>query len=215
MRAMNVRAAASLPLLVLLAGCVKERDVLPARLDIAAAQACASQPTMTAARPLLQPDKDKPLAATVRFDETAPCVTDAKGNKSVYAVVDLSTGAAGSIVTVTSYPMGSTVFSPRLEFRDAQGALLRSVGRETFLYSGAQLQTQLRQREGERYLVIASDGESVGQSVERIQSTRSSTMVAAGPVMVPVNTGGEFRAQMVFAYNGEVSVTVEAIRKEK
>ena len=212
---MNARATAVLPLMLLLAGCVKERDVLPARLDIAATQACAAQPAMTAARPLLQPDKDKPLTATVRFDEAAPCVTDAKGSKSVYAVIDLSAGSAGSILTVSSYPMGSTVFSPRLEFRDAQGALLRSVARDTFLYSGAQLQAQLRQRDGERYLVIASDGESVGQSVERIQSTRSSTVVAAGPVMVPVNTGGEYRAQMVFAYNGEVTVTVEPVRKEK
>ena len=185
---------------------------MPARLEVSALT-CATSPNLTAAVAMIQAAKSDPHKATVRFDDTAACLTDAKGGKGVYAVIDLGQAEAGSILTVTSYPMGTTVFSPRLELRDGQGALTRDVGRETFHYSNHTLQSQLRVRAGERYLVIASDSPSVGQSVEHIQSSRTSTVVAAGPIYVPVNTGGEARSQMVFAHSGEVTAVLAPMPK--
>lgn len=162
---------------------------------------------------MVQESKSDPHKATVRFDETAACLADSKGTKGVYSVVDLGEGEPGSILTVTSYPMGTTVFSPRLEMRTAQGTLSREIGRDTFLYSNHALQAQLRVRAGERYLVIASDGASVGQSVEHIQSSRVSSGVMVGYVYVPVNTGGEAKAQLVFAHSGEVTATLAPMPK--
>ena len=140
-------------------------------------------------------------------------MADAKGVKSVYAVVDLAAGETGGILTVTSYAFGSTIFSPKLQIRDAQGALMREVRREDFMFNGRALQTQLRKRDGERFLVIASDGASVGQSVEHIQSSIVTSGVMVGTVYVPVNSGAEAKAQLVFAHNGEVTATLAPMPK--
>jgi hypothetical protein len=210
---MSARSIAALPLLVLLAGCVEAgREAMPARLEVSAPM-CATSPNLTSAIAMVQDGKNEPHKAKVRFDETAACLADAKGTKAVYAVVDLGQGEPGSILTVTSFPMGTTVFSPRLEIRNAQGGMSREVGRDAFLYSNHTLQAQLRVRSGERYLVIASDNATVGQSVEHIQSSRASTVVPAGPIYVPVNTGGEAKSQMVFAHSGEVTVALAPMPK--
>jgi|CXWL01.1.fsa_nt_gi hypothetical protein len=209
---MKARSIAALPLLLVVVGCQTGREAMPARLEISA-PTCATAPNLASAVAMVQPAKDEAHKATLRFDDAAACLADAKGNKAVYGVVDLGQGEPGSILTVTSYAMGSTVFSPRLELRDVQGALMREVSRDTFLYNNSALQTQLRVRAGERYLVIASDTASVGQSVEHIQSSRTSTVVPAGPIYVPVNTGGEARAQLVFAHSGEVATTLAPMPK--
>jgi ribosomal protein L2 len=211
---MTVRTylVAALPLLLLVAGCQTGREAMPARLEVSAS-ACAASPNLTSPVAMVQTAKDEPHKATVRFDDAATCLADAKGGKAVYAVVDLGQADTGSILTVTSYPMGTTVFSPRLELRDAQGAITREVGRDMFMYSNHALQTQLRVRTGERYLVIASDSASVGQSVEHIQSSRVSSGVMVGYVYVPINTGGEGRAQLVFAHSGEVAATLAPMPK--
>lgn len=201
-------------LAVVLGGCATGRQVLQPRLDVAAAE-CAATPNLASPRVLVQAKKDAPYAATIRFDESAPCVTDAAGAKSVYAVLELPADESAGIITVTSFAMGEAIFSPRLELCDAQGALTREIARDQFLYSGAAVQVQLRRRAGERFLVIASDAASVGKSVEQIQSLRNSTVVPAGPVYIPVNTGSEARSKLVFAHNGEVTTTVAPMPSDK
>lgn len=209
---MKARSIAALPLLLVVVACQTGHDAMPARLEVSA-PSCATAPSLASAIVMVQSAKDEPHKATVRFDDAAACLADAKGNKGVYGAVDLGQGEPGSILTVTSYAMGSTVFSPRLELRDVQGALLREVGRDAFLYSNNTLQAQLRVRAGERFLVIASDSASVGQSVENIQSSRMSSGVMVGAVYVPYNIGGEGRSQMVFAHSGEVSATLAPVPK--
>src|SRR5262249_39766539 len=135
------------------------------------------------------------------------------GVKSVYGVVDLPAGEPGRIVTVTSFAMGKTIFSPKLQLRDAQGAVLREVGREAFMFSGSSLQAQLRQRENEPYLVIVSDGSSVGKSVDHIQASVVTSGVMVGTAYVPVNSGAEGRSQLMFAHNGEVTTTLAPLPK--
>lgn len=212
MIAIKRHALAALPLFLLIGACETGREAIPARLEVAA-PTCATAPNLTAAVAVVQEKKDDPYKATVRFDNGAPCLADAKGVKSVYGVVDIAAAETGSILTVTSYAFGTTIFSPKLQFRDAQGALMREVGRETFMFNGRALQTQLRKRDGERFLVIASDGASVGQSVEQIQSNRVSSGVMVGYVYVPINTGAEAKAQLVFAHNGEVTATLAPMPK--
>jgi hypothetical protein len=201
-----------LPLAALLGACMTAREAMTARLEVVA-PACAAAPSMAPATAMTQKKKDAPFEATIRFSDAAACVTDTAGNKGVYAVVDLPAGEAGRIVTVTSYAMGQTIFSPRLEFRDAQGALVREVGRADFMFSGTSLQMQVRQRAGERFLVIASDGGSVGKTVEQIQANRVSSGTMVGAVYVPINYGTEGKSQLIFAHNGEVTTTLAPMPK--
>jgi hypothetical protein len=208
----SARWVSALPLALVLAGCsVTGREAMTARLEVAT-PACDSAPALANAAALTQKKKDAPFEATIRFGDTMACITDAAGNKSVYAVLDVA-GEPGRIVTVTSYAMGKTIFSPRLEFRDGQGAVLREVGRDSFLFNGTSLQAQLRQREGERYLVIASDGASVGKTVEQIKASVVTSGVMVGAAYVPVNSGVEGKSELVFAHNGEVTTTVVPMPK--
>jgi hypothetical protein len=207
-----LRVLPVLPLAALLGGCMTAREAMTARLEVVA-PACAAAPSMAPATAMMQKKKDAPFEATIRFSDGAACVTDTAGNKGVYAVVDLPAGEAGRIVTVTSYAMGQTIFSPRLEFRDAQGALVREVGRGDFMFSGTSLQVQVRQREGERFLIIASDGSSVGKTVEQIQANRVTSGAMVGAVYVPINYGTEGKSQLVFAHNGEVTTTLAPMPK--
>jgi len=200
--------AAIVPLALLLGACDTTREALKARIEIST-PTCATAPDLNGATAFAAPkDKDGVLTATIRFGDAAPCLADAAGRKSAYAVLALPPSDQPMIVTVTSYAMGQTILSPRLELRDEKGAPTRTVGREAFMFSGTSLQTQLRQRPGERYLVIVSDSATVGQNVEQIQSIRNTTGVMAGGIYVPINTGAEAKAQLVFAHNGEVTTTV-------
>lgn len=209
----GLRALSVLVLAFALGGCmVTGREAMTARLEVAA-PTCAAEPAVAGAVAMTQKKKDEPYTATIRFSDGAACLSDAVGNKSVYAVVDLPEGEAGRIVTVTSFAMGKTIFSPRLEFRDAQGALLRAVGRDAFLFSGTSLQAQLRQRDGERFLVIASDGASVGKTAEHIQASVVTSGVMVGTAWVPVNSGAEGKSELVFAHNGEVTATLAPMPK--
>ncbi len=209
---MNRHALGILPILLLVGACETAREAIPARLEIAA-PTCATSPNLATAVAMTQERTGDPIKVTVRFDDASPCLADDKGAKGVYAVADLAAGDIGGILTVTSYAFGTTIFSPRLQFLDARGGLLREVGRDSFMFNGRALQVQLRKREGERYLVIASDRASVGQSVEQIQSSTMSTGVMVGTAYVPINTGGEGRAQLVFAHNGEVTALLSPMPK--
>lgn len=211
-----LRALPVLPVALMLAGCtVVGREAMVARLEVAAAPSCATTPDLAGATAMTKKGKDEPHVATVRFADTAACLNDASGSRGVYAVVDLPAGAPGDIVTVTSYAMGTTIFSPRLEFRDAQGTMLRQIGRETFLFNGPSLQTQLRRREGERFLVIASDNLTVGKTSERIQASVNHGGVPIGAAYIPINTGAEATSKFTFAHNGEVTVTLAPVPKDK
>jgi Maltose operon periplasmic protein precursor (MalM) len=202
--------ALALPLMAALAGCQTKSVVMPARLEIST-PSCAKAPDMGLASSFT--GKKDELVSVVRMGDDAPCVTNAAGQKSSYAVLALPADAQDMIVTVTSKMMGQTILSPRLEIRDDKGALTREIPNEKFAYNGTSVQTQLRQRPGDRYVVILSDPATVGKTVEQIQSIRISSGVMVGMVYVPMNSGAEGRANLVFAHNGEVTTTLVPMPK--
>jgi hypothetical protein len=192
-----------------LVACVKSRDSIPPRLSLGAAT-CASDVALTNAVAGVK-DKDGKYTATMRFTDTAACVTDASGATSVYQVVVLPEVTDGLMATAVSVPFGETIFTPRLQLRDDKGAIAREIGRDAFLFSGPTLQAQLRLRAGDRYLVVLSDPGTVGQTTTQIASRTVHSGVAAGGVYVPVNTGAEGSTNLTFALNGEVTVVIEPI----
>ena len=213
---MRIRSAAAVALALAAAGCAGGgREVMTARLEIAPATACATTPSVTGAAQMTQKKKDDPQTATIRFDEKSACLNDAAGNRGVYAVIELPAAEPGSILTVTSYAMGQTVFSPKLEFRSADGAAMRQVERSSFMFNGSSVQAQLRTREGERFLVIASDAATVGKTVQQIQESVIHSGMMAGGIWVSVHSGAEGKSQVVFAHNGEVTATLAPMPKEK
>ncbi len=203
------RVAAWAAVVVFLAGCAATRESIPSRLDLSAA-ACGSDIPVANAVALTREKADQPFKATVRIGDGAPCVTDASGARSTFQAFAIPPGEA-LMITVVSRPLGETIFSPRLQMRDANGGVLRDVARDMFLFNGNALQIQLRLRDGERFVVVLSDPATVGKSVTNIASSTSTTVVPAGPVFIPVTTGGESSSKLTFAHNGEVTVIVGPI----
>jgi hypothetical protein len=173
-------------------------------------KSCAEQPMLTGAQELVLAT-NKPI--TVIVDTNTPCLESSNGLRSAYAVFMLPSSSGEYLVSVTSVPQGQTLFSPRVMMLDATGGVLREVPNDIFTFRGSSLAVSLRVRPSERYLLVASDPSTVGQEVSRIQSATMSTVVSAGYVYVPINTGSEAEVSYIYAHNGSITVAATPVPK--
>jgi hypothetical protein len=173
---------------------------------------CAAFPDFARAKDLVVAT-DKPI--TAKIDENTPCLVDGSGERSAYAVFGLPSSQEEYLVSVTSVPQGQTLLSPRVMMLDFMGGLLREVSNDSFTFRGTGLAIALRVRADERYLVVASDPESVGQEVSMIRSATMTTVVTTGYAYVPINTGSESEISHTFAHNGSIIVAATPIPKVK
>src|SRR5690348_6162294 len=66
---------------------------------------------------------------------------------------------------------------------------------------------------GERYLIVASDPDSVGQRVMQIAGSTQGTTTMVGTGFVSIHTGSENTRHLTFAHNGTVTVALQPIPK--
>lgn len=179
-------------------------------------RACARDPDITMPRALVLASNK---SVTVAVDEKMPCLADGTGDSSVYAVFSLPQAMEEFLVSVTSMPQGRTLFAPRVMMLDESGRAMREMPRDVFVFHGPALYLGLRVRQGERFLVVASDPKVVGQQVSHIQSaTQSNTYGVAttgGAVFVNVNTGSEITSDYTYAHNGSITVAATPVPKAK
>jgi hypothetical protein len=209
MRRAFVASAARLAgaaVLVCLAGCANRS--LPPTLTLEG-NACAAQPDLAGATPLPL-DPDKPVTVTV--DAAASCLQPDKGEKRSYATFLLPETAAPYLVSVTSSLRGRTLLSPRLLILDAQGHVLRERSRETFTFRGTSLYAGMRAYPGDRYLIVESDPETVGQQVTQINSNSQTNAVATGAGGVLFwGAGADARQSFTYTHNGTLVVTARPL----
>jgi hypothetical protein len=209
-RAGALLRVAPLALLLAVAGCAKAPGAPP--LTSLAGRPCAAQPDLAAARPLLLASgKD----VTVELPAGGDCLEAGGVEPSAYAAFKLPDAVEPYLLTVTSKPAGQALFTPRLLLLDAAGATTREVARETFVFHGASLYTGLRVRPGERFLVVASDPRSIGQSVDQITASTSATTMSTGVAIFTVHSGAEATQRYTYAHNGTVTVAAEPMPKVK
>jgi hypothetical protein len=189
----------------LLAGCATVRSVPP--LTSLDGRSCHARPELKTAL-VLPLDSGKPVKT--ELDTGAPCLAaEGTGAKSVYAAIRLPRSEEPYLLSVTSVPLGTTLFSPRLMILDAQGALLREVPRESFVFRGSALHAGVRARPGDEYLVVASDPGSVGQLSTRITGSTQLTAVPVGTGVFMMSTGSEAQTAHMFAHNGSIEVSAQ------
>jgi Maltose operon periplasmic protein precursor (MalM) len=200
------RLAALLPLLVL--ACKGPAIKAVTALD---GRTCAALPDLgTAVAVPLDADKD----VTVKLDATAPCLAAGDGDKSTYAAFLLPEASEPYLLSVTSEPSGTTLFSPRALLLDAGGTTLRELPRDAFMFHGTSLYLGLRARPGERYLVVASDPRSVGESQTQIAgATQTSGGSLYGGGFFTYATGSERTRILHQAHSGTVSVAAKPLPK--
>jgi hypothetical protein len=168
---------------------------------------CAARPDLAAAHavPL---DARNPVE--LDLDADAACLEPGGGGRSAYVAFSLPTSERPYLLTVTSAARGDTLFAPRLILLDAEGAVLREVPRDDFMFHGTSLYAGLRAAPAERYLVVASDASLVGQHVSHIvgQSRAIPVPVGIGAVAI-INNGSEKQQVITYAHNGRVTVTAQ------
>ena len=214
MRSTSAIAVLSFVLLGGLSACTTNMGPEPVLTLFLDGRACAKDADLAMPRALaLATNK----AVTVAVDEKMPCLTDSSGDPSVYTVFSLPQAMEEFLVSITSMPQGLTLFAPRVMMLDESGRAMREITRDTFVFHGPALYLGLRVRQGERFLVVASDPKVVGQKVSHIQSaTQANTLAAvtaAGAFYVNVYTGSEMASDYTYAHNGSIVVAATPVPK--
>ena len=182
------------------------------------ARICAARPDLAAARKLpLEGSSENgsrsPEGVTVNLDASTACLKPAGGDKRVYVLFQLPDSTVPYIITVTSTPVGTGLLSPYVEMLDAQGTVVREAPRDSFMFHGMALRVGLRSHPGERYLLVASDPKSVGQTVSQIIEGTQTTMASTGTVVFTIHTGSDTTTTLTYAHSGSVTVMAEPVPK--
>jgi hypothetical protein len=165
---------------------------------------CGPEPDLSAARPVALGGD----AVKITLDDSAACWRPAAGPGSAYAVFQLPSAPESYVVTIRSTPVGEGLFSPRVLLLNDGGKVQREISRDTFQFHGAALQVGLRSRTEERFLIVASDSDSVGQQISQVN---------AGVQRASSGNGGSFvwgydrTRTMTYAHSGTIIVSAEPI----
>jgi hypothetical protein len=191
---------------VLLAGaCVHAPDVAPV-LDLTDRD-CTAAPSLAGALPTVATvdgDRDKPTTATLDLQST--CVSGPNG-KALYAVFALPDGGPYT-VSLSSVPLGRSLFAPHASVLDGQGAVMRELATSSFMFRGTNLTVLYRSHPGERYLLVTSDPPNVGKPLSRINETVQQTVASTGYATFVMYTGSDIPMSTTWAHNGQVVVGV-------
>lgn len=203
---MRCKLTVAMLLAMTTAGCVTTPPLRPVvRLDD---RLCATAPPLVTDRvtPLLF---DKEL--TVELDQEFACLEGRDGKRRSFVVLALPERPDSYILGVTSTPRGTTLLSPRMQVLDATGVVLRERPRDAFMFHGTALYAGMRAYPGDRYLLITSDPDTVGQQVSRIVGSTQANVVPVGTGFIMVNTGSEANQGATFTHNGSLTVSARAL----
>jgi Maltose operon periplasmic protein precursor (MalM) len=188
-----------------LAGCASPPPPPIVTLD---GRACPAVPDFSAVRPL-QLDGENRI--TVEIDQHTPCWHPANGPSSVYLLFSLPDRPTPYLLTVTSRLKGQTIFAPRVLMLDGFGKVLREMPRTSFQYHSDSLYLGVRVYPGEKYAMVASDPQAVGKDVSQLRDGTQVYTATSGGVVFTVHTGFEAKQNLVFAVNGDVTVSIAPI----
>jgi hypothetical protein len=135
------------------------------------------------------------------------CLAPENGPRRGYAVFRLPVTAEAYLVDIKSVPRGSTLFPPVVVILDAGGKETGRMERGTFTFHGSTLYAGLRTHPDDRYLVVESDPQLVGQGVSQIAEAVQVSSFGGGSF----HTGSESITSLVFAHNGLISISTRKI----
>ncbi len=201
---MHATALAALAVMAtMMSGCA---DKTPPMLTINTAN-CVATPDLGSAHPVTVKD-----AASVAFDDTTPCLQPSGAVARLYTVFLLPESDAPRSIFVKSVPRGQGVVAPHVMVLDQEGKPIREIPHDRFLSRGGSLQAGIRMQTGERYLLVASNPETVGHSSSEIVADIQQTMVATGTGgYFFVNTGKETVRKLTRAHGGTIVVSAELV----
>lgn len=181
----------------------------PPLLDIST-HACAPQPDLVSALPVKLSDPIRPDMVNLRIDDTARCLQTTQG-PSLYGAFALPADAMPMMLAVRSVPVGEGLFVPHLLLLDGTGAVQREVEQSALQFRGETLTAFIRLHPGERYLVVGSTPQTVGQTDSRVVERTVATSSSGGGVHFTYHSGYDETRDYVYAHGGKIFVWVSPV----
>lgn len=158
--------------------------------------------------------KDEKITSAV-LDGQARCLQEAAGSRALYQVFALPDLVAPYVIAVRAMPWDDTILAPKTLLLDSSGHVTRSVEHQDFTFRGQTLSTLLRSHSGERYLVVISDSQVLGNKVSRIVANVQQTMGATAYGAFYIYTGTDKTNNMTLTPSGRVELSLSPILPDK
>ncbi len=167
---------------------------------------CVAMPDLTTAREVRLKD-----GAAIAFNNKTPCLQPAGGAARLYSVFRLPESTEAFWVTVTSAPRGQGIVAPYVALLDQDGKMMREMAHDRFVFRGTALKLSLRPQSNERYLLVSSTPDAIGQTTSGVVGNAQATAVMVGTGFVVIPTAWENERSITRAHGGVIAVTTELI----
>ncbi len=198
-------------MVLLLAACGGNRtqtNVSPPVVSLEGRQ-CEARPNLSTAR---QVELEARRATVVEVGADTPCWNDnGKTGNAAYAVFALPQAPNPYMVRVSSAPHGNAILMPRVQILNESGAVVREMGRQDMQFRSGALGTVARIQPGQRYLVVSSDPQSVGERNARIVGNTTVTTVPVPFGAIQLYDGHDSVHQLQGSHNGVIAVAAMAM----
>lgn len=143
-----------------------------------------------------------------QIDHATPCwAPDAQ--PAPYVIFQLPAPYADKTITVGGGLEPHRIFAARIMTLDAAGTPVRTFVANDFFFREGVYSVQFRPREGERYILVTSNRDLVGQTYSSIQIGVNSGATYAAGAYVSYNVGTDQATERVFSHEGTVAVIVQ------
>lgn len=176
---------------------------------------CDNALQMDSAAPLIPERSKRRYTISADVDESAPCLNLEDGGKVTYALFSLPDYAAQTTIIAGAQMEEKRIFAANIMLLDAQSAVTRTFDREDYLFQGNTYGVQIRPRNNERYLLVQTDPEIVGEAYDSVTIGVNASTMCTGLWCSNVYSGVDYQSTRVFSYAGKVSILVQDHREEE
>lgn len=211
---MGMRALFSLALTPLLAACVTTVEPPPPPLLAWDRADCDAAPDLGRTVSLTPKKETAVHVVSTPLGQGSPCLAQA-GGAGPYVVYALPADLDDKTLIVGGILGYDRIFSPQVRVLDAEGRETRTFVDSDWFNRGPVYSVQFRPRPGDAFVVVSADPSRVGRTESAINVGTNTTVVYTGYGASNWTTGQENHATRVFAYDGDVRVTVNDIDTEE
>ncbi|MCR6629973.1 MAG: hypothetical protein NVV74_07935 [Magnetospirillum sp.] len=200
------------PTLALLAACGQTAKQVPLTLTVPATN-CAASPNLATAKALVMPEGKKSVQQEVDVATDAPCLVEGSGKARYYTVFALPRTSGGGALTasVSSPAQGGVVFAPRISVLGESGEILRDIPEANLMFRGNVLSAVFRLRPEERYLLVTSNPERVGNNFKRTTASVGASTVPVGTGTFTTYSGTDLTLGYTYSHTGKVLVSIDPL----
>lgn len=199
-------ALAALACAVLMAGCATATPPLAPVLEYAR-QDCEALPDLSTALSLTPEKETNGYTVATTIGPQTPCLIRA-GGTSPYVVYALPTDLGDKTLAVGGMLESRRIMSADVSVLDASGQVTRTFTPADYFYRGPVYSVQFKPREGDAFVLVASDASRVGRRYDAIAVGTNTTTVSTGYATANFTTGVESSTSRIFSHEGTVQVIV-------